>query len=319
MEATRDEMGRDRRGQRGSVPDDLPAMIALLALAAVLVTLLLSALTACAVAVRGMAAPARAVVGPPPGGIGAVAVSVPSATGETLAGWSVPGRPGRGAVLLLHGIRSDRRALASRMALLARAGLAVLAIDFRAHGESPGRAITFGHLEARDAEGALAWLRASAPGERVGAIGVSLGGAALLLASRRVSVDAMVLESVFPDIRAAVANRLALALGPRLGRAVAPVFLAIGTGLTGLRPADLRPIEALAGYAGPVLVASGALDRATTPAETLALHAAAAGPKDLWLVEGVGHVDLATAAGSDYERRVLAFLGRHLRRSDPCA
>ena len=294
-------------------------MIALLALAAVLVTLLLSALTAGAVAVRGMAAPARAVVGPPPGGIGAVAVSVPSATGLTLAGWYAAGRPGRGAVLLLHGIRADRRALASRMALLARAGLAVLAVDFRAHGESPGRAITFGHLEARDAEGALAWLRASAPGERIGAIGVSLGGAALLLASRSVPVDAMVLESVFPDIRGAVVNRLALALGPRLGRAVAPAFLAIGTGLTGLRPADLRPIEALAGYAGPVLVASGALDRATTPAETRALHAAAAGTKDLWLVEGAGHVDLAAAAGSDYERRVLAFLGRHLRGTDPCA
>jgi pimeloyl-ACP methyl ester carboxylesterase len=294
-------------------------MIALLALAATLVTLLVSALTACAVAVRGMASPARAVVGPPPAGIGAEAVSVPSGTGETLAGWFAPGRPGRGAVLLLHGIRSDRRALASRMALLARAGTAVLAVDFRAHGESPGGAITFGHLEARDAEGALAWLRAAAPGERVGAIGISLGGAALALASRRVPVDAMVLEAVFPDIRAAVTNRLALALGPRLGRAVAPTFLAIGTGLTGLRPADLRPIEALARYAGPVLVASGALDRATTPAESRALHAAAAGPKELWLVAGAGHVDLAAAAGSDYERRVLAFLGRHLHRTVPCA
>ena len=97
------------------------------------------------------------------------------------------------------------------------------------------------------------------------------------------------------------------------------MFLAIGTGLTGLRPADLRPIEALSAYAGPVLVASGALDRATTPAETRDLHAAATGPKDLWLVEGAGHVDLAAAAGSDYEGRVLAFLGRHLHRTVPCA
>lgn len=294
-------------------------MIALLALAAVLVTLLLSAVTAGAVAVRGMASPARAVVGPPPGGIGARAVTVPSATGQALAGWYAPGRPGQGAVLLLHGIRADRRMLASRMVLLARAGMAVLAVDFRAHGESPGRSITFGHLEARDAEGALAWLRAAAPGERVGAVGISLGGAALLLASRTAPVDAMVLESVFPDIRAAVVNRLAVALGARLGHAVAPAFLAIGTGLTGLRPADLRPIEALARYPGPVLVASGAGDRATTPSETRALHAAAPGPKELWLVDGAGHVDLAGAAASDYEERVPAFLARHLHRNLPCA
>lgn len=294
-------------------------MIALVVVLAVPLALLLSAVTAAAVAVRAMASPARAVVGAPPAGLGAMAVAVPSATGEALAGWYATGRPGRGAVLLLHGIRADRRALAARMAFLARAGFAVLAVDFRAHGESAGRSITFGHLEARDAEGALAWLRAAAPGERVGALGISLGGAALLLASRTAPVDAMVLESVFPDIRAAVANRLALALGPRLGRAVAPAFLLVGTGLTGLRPGDLRPIEALADYPGAVLVASGAADRATTPEETRALHAAAPGPKALWLVEGAGHVDLAAAAGSDYEERVLAFLGRHLRRETPCA
>ena len=293
-------------------------MILLLALAAILVTVPLSVLTAIAVAVRASATPTRAVVGPPPAGIGARAVSVPSGTGHALAGWFAPGRPGRGAVLLLHGLRSDRRALASRMAMLARAGTAVLAVDLRAHGESAGPAVTFGHLEARDAAGALAWLRDAAPGERVGGLGISLGGAALALASRTEALDALVLESVFPDIEGAIRNRMELVAG-RAAPWLTPLFTAIGIGLTGLRPADLRPIEALAAYHGPVLVVSGTRDRLTTPAETRALHAAAPGPKALWMVEGVGHVDMAAAAGSDYEGRVLAFLGRHLQQRVPCA
>ena len=158
--------------------------------------------------------------------------------------WFAPGRQGGGAVLLVHGIGSDRRILASRMVFLARAGVAVLALDLRGHGESAAVRITFGLLEAEDVAAALAWLREEAPGERVGALGVSLGGAAVALASRASQIDAMVLESVFPDIGSAVANRVRRLAG---GASVvlAPLLLAIGTGVTGLRPADLRPIDAL--------------------------------------------------------------------------
>ena len=46
---------------------------------------------------------------------------------------------------------------------------------------------------------------------------------------------------------------------------------------------------------------------------------AAPGEKPLWLVEGAGHVDMASAAGSDYETRVTAFLGHHLALKVPCA
>ncbi len=293
-------------------------MILALAVAAVLVTVALSVLTACAVAVRATASRSVTVVGAPPAGIGAGAVALSSGTGHALAGWFAPGRPGCGAVLLLHGIRSDRRALASRMGFLARAGFTVLAIDLRAHGESAGAAVTFGALEAQDAAGALGWLRAAAPGERAGAIGVSLGGAALLLASRHARIDALVLESVFPDIRDAIRNRLRLVAGAAEPW-ITPLFIAVGVILTGIRPADLRPIEALGAYAGPVLIVSGAEDRLTPPSETRAMYDAAPGPKQLWMVEGAGHVDMAAAVGSDYEGRILAFLGRHLQDGIPCA
>ena len=292
-------------------------MIPLLALLAIVVTFAVSVLTACAVAVRSFTGASRAAVGPPPAGFGAGPVSI-ACGGHALAGWFAPGSPGRGAVVLMHGLRSDRRALASRMAMLARRGTAVLAVDLRAHGESGGASVTLGRREAEDAAAVLAWLRAAAPGERVGAIGISLGGAALALASRVAPPDALVLESVFPDIDAAIRNRVELVAGAA-ARWLTPLLTAVGVGMTGLRAADLRPIEAVARYPGPVLVIGGGSDPLTTPSETRSLFDAAPGDKRLWIVEGAGHVDMASAAGSDYEARVTAFLGLHLDRTVPCA
>ena len=54
----------------------------------------------------------------------------------------------------------------------------MLPFDSRAHGESGGERITFGYLESLDARAILGFLRRQMPGERVGMIGVSLGGAA---------------------------------------------------------------------------------------------------------------------------------------------
>lgn len=292
-------------------------MIPLLILVAILATLVISLLTALAVAVRSFTGASRAVVGPPPAELGAGTVAVPC-RGHALAGWFVAGHPGGGAVLLLHGLRADRRVLVSRMAMLARRGMAVLAVDLRAHGESGGAAVTLGLREAEDVVACLAWLRQACPGEPVGGLGISLGGAALALASRTAPVDALVLESVFPDIDGAIRNRMALVAGP-IAPWLTPLFTAIGMGMTGLRPADLRPIEAVAAYPGPVLVIGGGADPLTTPSETRALFEAAAGEKQLWLVPGVGHDDMASAAGSDYEARVTAFLGLHLAQKVPCA
>jgi pimeloyl-ACP methyl ester carboxylesterase len=93
--------------------------------------------------------------------------------------------------------------------LLHAHGFAVLLFDFQAHGESPGRRITFGHLEAMDAAAALDFLEQRLPRERVGAIGASLGGAAAVLADPPLRVDALV----------PLTNRLrAAAAGPRACR-----------------------------------------------------------------------------------------------------
>ena len=108
----------------------------------------LGVLTSCGVVTRAFTAGSPHAIGPAPAGFGAVEVAFPSRSGSQLRGWFVPGRPGAGAVLLLHGVHADRLAMLPRARFLHALGYAVLMPDFRAHGESSGTHTTFGALEA---------------------------------------------------------------------------------------------------------------------------------------------------------------------------
>lgn len=267
---------------------------------------------AAAAVVRWSLRPARSRADAAAVGLPVAAISFESAAGSRLAGWFVAGSPGGGAIVLLHGVLSSRQAMAERMRFLNAAGYAVLAFDLQAHGESEGVAITFGRLENLDARAAVRWLRARLPGERIGAIGISLGGAAALLGAEPLDVDALILEAVFPDIERATVNRIVERIGG-FGRFVGPPFLRIGALATGLDPAALRPIDAIGAATAPILVMSGTADPRTTIAETRQLFDRARAPKEYWEVEGAGHVDLCDFAGEDYRRRGLAFFARLLR------
>lgn len=261
--------------------------------------------------------PARAAIGPVPAGLAAEAVRITCGDGQQVSGWFFPGRAGEGAVLLLHGVRGNRLQMLARARWLQLEGIASLAVDLPSHGESSGERIGFGRLEAPGADAALAWLRARLPGEKVGAIGVSLGGAALLFAARRPELDALVLESVYPSIEDAVQDRLAMRLGPLAGRLLAPLLLVQLPLRLDLSAAQLRPVDAITTVRAPLLIASGTEDLHTRWPETEALFAAAPQPKDLWPVTGAAHVDLHGFDAAAYQARLGPWLHARLRKSLP--
>lgn len=262
---------------------------------------------------EALSRPATRLIGDPPADIPARTVRLVSAPGESMAGWLVRGQPGRGAVLLLHGVRSDRTQMLGRARFLSRAGYAVFLVDLPSHGESTGDRITFGAREAAGVRAALAYLRHAIPGERVGVIGVSLGAASTVLANPKPSPDAVILESMYPTIEEAVNNRLVMRLGP-WGAALTHPLLWPMPLISGAEAAELRPIQQLPRLGAPVLIASGAEDRHTTWTETQRVFDAAIEPKEIWRVEGAAHVDLHAFEPTEYERRVLPFLAKHLRR-----
>jgi pimeloyl-ACP methyl ester carboxylesterase len=244
-----------------------------------------------------------------------VQIPVNSKSGDTNApvhGWLVRGVRGRGSVLLVHSIRSNRVEMLSRARFLNEQGYSTLLIDLQAHGETPGDRITFGARESEDVEAAVAYLRNNFPGERLGAIGVSLGAAAIVLAKPPLRLDAVVLESLHPTIREAVENRLRLHLG-RFGPLLAPLLLSQISLRLHVPQEELNPITHIGYLGAPLLLISGTDDRHTTVAETQRLFDAARRPKELWIVPGGGHFNMHTYAGKEYENRISDFLGWYLR------
>ncbi|MGH8758218.1 MAG: alpha/beta hydrolase [Burkholderiales bacterium] len=236
-------------------------------------------------------------------------VTFQSASGSLIRGWWVAGA-GRGAVVLLHGIKGNRLDMVGRAEFLNRAGYSVLLFDFQAHGESPGGHVTLGYLEARDAAAAVAYAQSRRPGESVSVIGVSLGGAAALLGPEPLPVRALVLEAVYPRIQEAVKNRMRVQVGP-LADVLAPMLFVQLPWRAGVSVDDLSPLDRITTVTAPVLVITGSEDHHTTLRDSEALFAAAAGPKEMWVIPGAVHENFAAYAPQEYQARVLAFLDKY--------
>ena len=188
-------------------------------------------------------------------------VTIPTADGVPLAAsWRpLPERPDAPAVLLLHDFSRERRDWEPYAPDFAARGLATLAIDLRAHGESTkknGAPLSISPRQMsdpngfpRDVEAACRWLRERA--RKTGLVGLSLGGNLALLASAQGLADAAVIVS-------ANAERL--------------------SPLAGGRPTSAR---------GALFIAAEQAPQRAGSARTL--FAAAAEPKKLLLVPGSAH------------------------------
>jgi pimeloyl-ACP methyl ester carboxylesterase len=211
-----------------------------------------------------LVAPANHPVGAAPASLAAIDITFPAKSGSPIHGWLSIGTPGRGAVLLLHGVRSDCRSMVGRAEFLHKLDYSLLLIDLQAHGESPGQQITVGHLESRDIVAARDFLRQTLPNERVAAIGVSLGAASIALTNGQASFDAVVLESMYPTISEAIEDRLRLRLGAA-GTLLAPLLTMQLEPRLGIAMDQLRPIDHIASLGAPLLLTSR--DRGSTHAD----------------------------------------------------
>ena len=239
-------------------------------------------------------------------------VSFQSNSGATIHGWLVASQTNRAVVILQHGIHGTKSSLVGRARFLAEAGYAVLMFDFQAHGESIGSHITFGYLESRDAQAAVAFAKNRFPGTPIGVIGLSLGAAAATLANPPLEVQALVLEMMYPTVVEATKDRIEMRFGP-LGRMLSPLLTGQLKYRIGCVPEDLRPLVAVEKIAVPKLFLAGTADQDTKLAESKEIFAHAAEPKNFITFDGAHHQDLLVYAPEPYKKAILDFLEKYLK------
>ncbi len=273
--------------------------------------LLSAAIVVLLAAGRVATAPANQPVGGPPEDLPVKPVEFRDRASRMVSGWSITGAEQKPAVLLVHGVRSDRRSMLGRARLLFENGYSVLMIDLQAHGESPGDRLTFGYREADSVSAATRHARALWPDKKLAIIGSSLGGAAAVFAANRERADAYVLEAVYSSLRNATENRLRIRLGA-VGAMLAPLLLWQTSLQLGFHADELSALDRIGDLKAPVLMIAGEKDDRTTLADSQALFSHAREPKELWIVPDARHQDFHRFDEAGYRKRVLSFLQRRL-------
>ncbi len=237
------------------------------------------------------------------------------ADGITLYGWLFhAARPNGRSVILAPGWLSNRVAgdyMWMAKDLVAH-GYDVLMFDFRAQGTSGGDHPTLGDRERFDVLGAYDFMRGRGyVAGKMLMFGVSMGGAAVLLASPQLpDVGAIVTDSAFAELRLTLINGLArffipeLLDGPTL--LYAPLF--------GVNP-DLRPVDAVRSQPQRAfLFYHGDADQLVGVAQAYELRNASSNPQsDLVVVSGARHTKAYIQNPSAYLKRLYQFLDQQLR------
>jgi fermentation-respiration switch protein FrsA (DUF1100 family) len=232
--------------------------------------------------------------------------------GLLLRGWWIPAPGSTRAVIILHGHGGSMDWDIQRAPDLLAAGYSVFLFDFRAHGRSPGRLATFGYLERRDVQGAVAFLKSRGM-ERIGLLGFSYGGMASMLAAPLCpEVNAVITDGGPARLRTAISGRFVEARLPR-GLGVFTAWLIIGAaslrlGVNLFRCEPIRWVGKIAPR--PILFIHGELDRYLADFDEL--YAAANEPKEAWRLAGVHHTRASEVYPEEFRRRVIEFFEKYL-------
>jgi MYXO-CTERM domain-containing protein len=250
--------------------------------------------------------------GLPPARLGAPHENVAFRTsdGLTLRGWYVLSRNGA-AVVAFPGRKGPQR----QARMLVRHGYGVLLFDRRGEGESDGDPNAFGWAMDRDLIAAATFLRhrRDVEPDRIGGIGLSVGGEMLLQAAAESSAfKAVVSEGAGAR---SVRENLEKPLTPGTLSEVGVSFMfTAGTALFSNHwpPPNLKK---LVGRIAPrsvfliyALHGTGGEEKQLNPK----YYAAAGEPKQIWEIPEASHTGGIEARPQEYERRVIRFFDRAL-------
>jgi fermentation-respiration switch protein FrsA (DUF1100 family) len=218
----------------------------------------------------------------------------------TLQGWYIPSK-NQAAVIISHGIGGNRLAHLDIGAYLAENGFGVLLLDLRAHGESGGDLVSFG---GNDIIAALDYLqsRDDVNPNRIGAIGISLGGLVTLQAAAlRQDIKAVVADGSAGNTIQDIPRPTTLGHWLDLPFQVVTYWVWEYKGVV----APTSTVEAIEKISPrQILLISGTNSEYEKELQRK-FYSAAGEPKTLWEVPGAGHAESWQASPDEYKERIV--------------
>ena len=245
-------------------------------------------------------------------GLAGEEIAFTTTDGLTLRGVWVPAAGSDKAVVILHGHGGSYDFDLYRTPALHEAGFNVLLFDFRAHGRSDGKQMTFGYKERRDVSATVEFLHNRGV-HHIGLLGFSYGGiVAMLSAADNPRIGAVISDGGPARIRTPIATRITeMGFAHWLAKSIA--WLIIFSTSIRLRTNlfQFQPIRWVGSISPrPILFIHGDQDKYLPDFDEL--YEAARPPKEVWRLPGIGHTNASQFYPEEHARRVIEFFKRNL-------
>lgn len=205
-----------------------------------------------------------------------------------LEAWHLKADSPKGACLLFHGYGSSRVQMLDRAYALLDMGYSVLLVDFMGTGNSAGRQVTIGYLEARNVRDCYRYIAQT--GERnIHLLGMSMGAVAIMKALQDYDLkpQTVTLECPYGTMRQAIGIRIRLIGLPSWG--LAELMLFWGSVQNGIAGFAHNPVEYAQKQHLPTLLLYGEQDVKVTRGEIDAIFQNLPATKRLVTFPQAGH------------------------------
>ena len=243
-------------------------------------------------------------------------LTLKTAEGISLYCWLIKasGRA-RGTVIYLHGV-SECVIVGLPMAKqLHERGYNVFLYDSRRHGNSGGSYCTYGFYEKYDTTTVINYLmnRPDVQVGKVGLFGASMGAAvAIQVASIDPRIAAVVAESGFATLRT-VFDDYQKRMIKLPWHYLRNLVIRRSEHLAHFKANTVSPLQAVKSIHVPIFIIHGTADDRIKCSYSEQVYRNANEPKELLLLPGAKHNDMAQIGGEEYAERIVAFFEQHLR------
>jgi len=215
----------------------------------------------------------------------------------------------RGTIIYMHGV-SECKIVGIPMArVLHDHGFNVFLYDARRHGDSGGTFCTYGFYEKHDPTMIINSLQ-SRPDLHLGKIGLfgaSMGAAvAIQTAAIDPRVASVVAESGFATLRG-IFDDYQKRMTKLPWHYLRNIVIKRSELMAHFRANAVSPVEAVQQIHVPLLILHGTADTLIRSTYSEQVYANANPPKELWLIAGARHDNMAEVGGKAYEDRIVAF------------
>jgi len=227
--------------------------------------------------------------------------------GLKLNAWWVPGSSNDG-IVMAPGYTDSMSIILKYGPFLNQAGYNLVFFDPRGQGESEGEFYAFGAFQNIDIEAGIRYLKEERGMENVALFGHSNGASAALIAAAEhpyPEVFAVISDSAFANLK--LASQSPEYTDPFL-EALFPMYTWVAEMRLGFNVFNMTNVLNVIDDVSHAIFIHGTADEGITYNNSELLYELAQEPKELWLLEGVEHVQSIDTEPEIYAEKVLNFL-----------